>query len=91
MIGDYRVATGGINKTACFKTIACEMILGAISGNSDKHKSIMTDEEIKMAAAKKRKKIQDYRTENTYCGSDVLSAERRLTKRTRMNQTEEIN
>jgi len=76
-IGDYRVATGGIDKTACFKTIAGEIISGAISGNSDRHKSLLTDEEIKMAAAKKRQIFHNSRTENTYCGSDVLSAERR--------------
>ena len=54
-IGDYRVATGGINKMACFKTIAGEIISGGISGNSDKWSGLMTNEEIKMAAVKKRK------------------------------------
>jgi len=33
-IGDYWVATGGINRTACFKTIAGELIPGAITGKS---------------------------------------------------------
>ena len=32
--------------------------------------------------AKKRKKISNSRTENTICGSEAVSAERRLTKRT---------
>ena len=79
-IGNYRVATGGINKTACFKTLAGELISGAIGGEQEKSH----DE------GKKRRKNIETRTENTMFGSDVLSAERRLTKRTKKDQYEQM-
>ena len=57
----------------------------------DQHngKNPMTQDQIIAAEAKKRKKIQDNRMENTNCGSDVLSAHMRLTKRTHKEQLEE--
>ena len=80
-IGDYRVATGGIDRTACFKTKTGELISGAIAGKHNRVKNIDISQECRVAEAKKRKKIENSRTENTLCGSEGLSAERRLTKR----------
>ena len=37
-IGDYRVATGGIDNTACLKVLAGELISGAIAGNKSNEK-----------------------------------------------------
>ena len=79
-IGNYRVATGGVNKTSCFKTLAGKLISGAIGGEQER--SSVEDQ--------KRRKYIETRTENTLCGSDVLSAERRLTKRTKKDQYEEM-
>ena len=39
--------------------------------------------------AKKRKKMDNSRTENTICGLKGISAERRLTKRTKKDELEE--
>ena len=72
-IGNYCVATGGIDKTSCFKTLAGKLISGAIGGEQER--SSVEDQ--------KRRKYIETRTENTLCGSDVLLAERRLTKRTK--------
>ena len=69
-IGNYRVATGGIDKTSCFKTLAGKLIVGAIGGEQER--SSVEDQ--------KRRKYIETRTENMLCGSDVLSAERRITK-----------
>ena len=88
-IGNYRVATGGFDKTACFKTIAGELILAAICGNQEREKENITEEEVNAAESKKRKRIRENRTENTICGSEVLSAHMRLTKQTQKDQLEE--
>jgi len=42
-----------------------------------------------VAEAKKRKKIENSRTENTLCRSEGLSAKRRLTKRAKKDELEE--
>ena len=78
-VGNYRVSTGGVNKSACFKTLAGELISGAIAGEHGKSRD----------HCKKKNKFIETRTENTKCGSDVLSAERRLTKRTKKEQYEQ--
>ena len=88
-IGNYKVVTGGIDKSACFKTLAGEIISDAISGRSKNFSEQMNDRDTSLTAATKKKKISDSRTENTYFGSDALSAERRLTKRTKQDQAEE--
>ena len=38
-IGNYRVATGGIDNTACLKVLAGELISGAIAGNKSNEKT----------------------------------------------------
>ena len=83
-IGDYRVATGGVDTSACFKSLTGELILSAIVGNQGHDNGIMP-----VAEVKKRTKEQDIRTENTLRGSEALSAEIRFTKRTRRDQLEE--
>ena len=88
-VGNYKVVTGGINKSTCFKTLAGEIISDAISGRSKNFSEQMNDRDTSLTAATKKKKISDSRTENTYFGSDALSAERRLTKRTKQDQAEE--
>ena len=88
-IGNYRVATGGVDKTACFKTIAGELISAAICGNQKRENQNIVEEEVNMAETKKRKWIRENRTENTICGSEVLSAHLRLTKQTQKDQLEE--
>ena len=35
-VGNYRIATGGVDKTACFKTLAGELISRSIAGEHDK-------------------------------------------------------
>jgi len=80
-IGDYRVATGGVDRSACFKSLTGELISSAMSA-SQGHGNTM------MPVANKTRKEQDVRTENTLCGSDALSAEIRFTKRTRLDQLE---
>ena len=42
-IDNYQVATGGVDKTACFKTIAGELISVAIYGNQEYDKESMTE------------------------------------------------
>ena len=74
---------------ACFKTIAGELILAAICGNQEREKENITEEEVNAAESKKRKRIWENRTENTICGSEVLSAHMRLTKQTQKDQLEE--
>jgi len=78
-VGDYRVATGGVDKSACFKTLAGELISGAIAGHQSKGIKPMTEEELLIAQAHKRKKMTNSRTKNTIHGSDGISADRRLT------------
>ena len=78
--------TGGVDKTSCFKTLARELISGAIAAKKDK---VMSEEDLQKVKANKRKKFNNSCTENTLRGSDGLSAERRLTKRTRRDETEE--
>jgi len=78
-VGDYRVATGGIDKTACFKTLAGEIISGAISGNKVEGKKGLSQEELLLQKINKQKKMNQCQTENTTRGSDGMTAERRLT------------
>ena len=88
-IGNYQVATGGLDKMACFKTIAGELISASIRGNQERKKENITEEEVNTVKLKKRKQIRENRSENTICGSEVLSAHMRLTKQTRKDQLEE--
>jgi len=60
-IGDYRVATGGVDRSACFKSLTGELISSAMSA-SQGHGNTM------MPVANKTRKEQDVRTENTLCG-----------------------
>ena len=52
-------------------------------------KNIDISQECRVAEAKKRKKIENSRTENTLCGSKGLSAKRRLTKIAKKDELEE--
>ena len=65
------------------------MISGAIAGKHNRVKNIDISQECRVAEAKKRKKIENSRIENTLCGSEGLSAERRLTKRAKKDELEE--
>ena len=88
-VGDYRVATGGFDKSTCFKTLAGELISGAIRGKEVEKKNILSEEEVLIAQAKQRAKMRQARTENTLRGSEGISAERRLTFRLVRDQTDE--
>ena len=55
-IGNYKVVTGGIDKSACFKTLAGEIISDAISGPNKNLSESMTEEQTCLAEAKKEKK-----------------------------------
>ena len=88
-VGDYRVATGGIEKSTCFKTLAGELISGAIRGKEVEGKNILSEEALMIAEAKHRVKMTQTRTENTLRGSEGITAERRLTFRMVRDQTDE--
>jgi len=90
-VGDYRVATGGVDQSACFKTLAGEIISGAIAGQPKNGKKTLTEEELLITQSNKRKKMNNSRTENTIHGSDGISADRRLTKRTKKDEIVEKN
>ena len=85
------MATGGIDKTACFKTLAGEIISGAISGNKVEGKKGVSQEELLLQKINKQKKMNQCCTENTTRGSDGMTAERRLTLRMQNDETEETN
>ena len=52
-VGNYRVSTGGIDKSACLKTLAGELISGAIAGKHQRIKSYVTPQEQHLIEAKK--------------------------------------
>ena len=88
-IGDYRVSIGGNDMSACYKTLAGEIISAAISGRKDSAKETFVSDNYCDLEERKRKKIRNSRTENTVKGSDGLSAERRLTKHLKKEQMEQ--
>ena len=85
------MTTGGIDKTACFKTLAGEIISGAISGNKIEGKKRVSQEELLLAQINRQKKINQSRIENTTRGSDGMTAERRLMLRMQKDETEDTN
>ena len=92
-VGNYRVATGGVDKSACFKTLAGEIISGAISGNKveGKNENRNLKDAFMLAQIKRQKKMNQSRTENTIRGSDGMTAERRLTWRLQKDVATETN
>ena len=65
------------------------MISGAIAGKYKKVNNIINCQEHHVAKAKQRKKNENSRTENMFCGSEDLSAEKRLTKRAKKDELQE--
>ena len=84
-IGDYHEATGGIYNTVCLKVLAGELISGAIAGNTNNEKRSKD----KLRSQHKKNWMKVTRTENTIYGSEGISAERRLTKRTKKEDMKE--
>ena len=91
-VDGYRVAVGSDNE-ACFKAIAAEMVTGAISQAREPKVEVSEKENPKTSSLTvvtpppnlKRKQVET-RTENTKRGSDAISAEMRLTKRTKFEE-----
>jgi len=72
-VGDYHIATGGIDKTVCFRRLAGQLISGAITDHHGcKRQYENNPSELHAREAKKRKKISNSRTENTICGSEAV-------------------